>query len=175
MAGVALAALCVCLLAACSKRGAPHEAAAEKAAPSPGSQTNPEEPKAPPPPEDEAENVADDGPPMRYRLAIGPAGVHQVHFERSEDGTDILGRVTLASSARFELGSIQRKYHDQVQQLIAVESCQRDGDPALELCVKYAADPLGSTREDPYQAETVFDWRGAGFAVLPAPSSPGQP
>ena len=43
--------------------------------------------------------------------------------------------------------------------------CQKDADPDMELCVTYAADPLGSTREEPYRSVTVFDWSNGAFIV----------
>ncbi len=99
-----------------------------------------------------------------YRGAFGPPGEHLLVLAHSDDGTGVDAIVTLGTAPKrvLRLGSIQI-HKDQVTGIGFVRACQADGDPALEVCIQYSADPLGSTREDPYTVTVFFDWlQGAG-------------
>jgi hypothetical protein len=115
--------------------------------------------KGPVEPTNVVDQDEDEESPLNYSLALGASTKHHVELSWSDDGTDVTVTATLAGRPQ-NLGSIQTQHRDLVVRVAAVEACERDADPAPELCVRYHADPLGSTREDPYDAETVFDVTG---------------
>ena len=130
---------------------APVEAVASAAA-TPHEVTVPDEVAVP-------DGVTENEVVLARRGAFGPAGEHLLVLAQTDDGTDVEA-FALVGGRVLRLGSIQR-LRDQVTGVESVSFCQADSAAAREVCVAYSADPLGSTREEPYVGRCVFDWVGA--------------